>query len=165
MEHIQAFELMWSKTGGWKWTHAASSFTVWGLFLCWIRNVPTSHSSWELSVLCSCNSLRSLPKSLHQLYKPRDGGERGENYFYGFFFLVREENKRLLTWWPMTDYDLLLPQELKRGLAFPMLPLLLLPSIGIFFKPCFRWKCKSLAWMNTDIDLSKLLSHFKLGDS
>lgn len=24
-------------------------------------------------------------------------GERGENYFYGFFFPVREENKRLLT--------------------------------------------------------------------
>lgn len=51
------------------------------------------------------------------------------------------------------------------GLAFPLLPLLLLPSISIFFKPCLRWKCNSLAWMNTDIDLSKLLSHFKLSDS
>lgn len=115
---------------------------------------------------CSWKGIRcTLPKSLYQLYKPRDGGESGESYFYGVFFPVREENKTPLTWWPMTNYHLLLPQGLSRGLAFPVLPLLLLPSAGIFFKPCFRWKCNSLAWMNTDTDLSKLLSHFKLSDS
>lgn len=46
---------------------------------------------------CSCKNLRSLPESLHQLYKPRDGGER------------EEKIKSPLARWPMTNYHLFAP--------------------------------------------------------
>lgn len=127
-------------------------------------NVPNSHSSWEVSVLGGALAKASGHCLNHCISctNPEMEGKGVRIIFMGFFF---QSGKRPLTWWPITNYHLLLSQELNRGFAFPVLPLLLLASIGVFSKPCFRWKCNSLAWMNTDIDLSKLLSHFKLSDS
>lgn len=56
--------------------------------------MPASHSGWEVNVLGDAPAKKPLPKSLHHLYKPRDGGERGENYFYGFFFFRSEKKIR-----------------------------------------------------------------------
>lgn len=143
-------------------------FSEFGFFHHWIINVPTSCSSWEGSVLgedpskmCSARCLTVASASQTQT-----GADRWD-FFFPLSERGREENKRLLTWWPVTNHHLSLAQVWSR-ISIPSDP----PATSAlnlnFFQAPFKPHENAivcLAWMNTDTDLSKLLSHLKLGDS
>ena len=115
-------------------------FTEFGFFHHQIINGPAPRSSWEGRVLGDDPSKASSACCPYHCicFTNPERGERAE-ISCSSSGSVREENKRPLTWWPVTNHHLVLPQVLN-WISIPTAPLATSALNLNFFQTLFEMK-------------------------